>query len=346
VAKKRAIESEIENANQDVDARVQQLLRENSALRRKLSQKDAKIDIVRSVVAEAYDVPSNLRKLSFVRKTKHHDETAVLHITDTHYGKLTVSYDVNTCEQRLIHLCKAVEAIVKLRRKGAGINKLVLLLGGDMIEGQDIYPHQAWETDVDIVRQMIKDGPEVIANVVLFLCQLFPEVEVKGVVGNHGRLSKTGSQLLNSDAVFYEIVRSLVDKTKPKCGLSWDLPFDRGPDKQWYAYGSVHGHGVLLIHGDSKGPGNQLGYPWYSVGRKAAQWASVIPDPYEYLYIGHNHIWADFESAGIRILATGSTESDNTHAAKNFASASQPHQRLGFYNRKYGLLANHMLKLS
>lgn len=346
MTKKRAIDDKIAAASHDVDARVRQLLRENSALRHKLTQKDAKVEIVRSVVEAAYSVPSNLQKLSFVRKAKCHDETAVLHVTDTHYGKKTVTYDVGVCEQRLLRLCDAVEEIVTLRRKAAGIDRLVLLLGGDMVEGQDIFPHQAWETDVNIVRQVIKDGPEVVASMILFLCRLFPEIVVKGVVGNHGRLSKTGSQLLNSDAIFYEIVRMLVQKAQPGCNITWDLPYDRGPDKQWRAHTDVHGHGILLIHGDSKGSGNQLGYPWYSVGRKALMWNSLTPESYQYLYIGHNHQWADFESGGVRILATGSTESDNAHAAKNYASACEPHQRLGFFNKKYGLLASHRIKLT
>lgn len=343
---KKTIETLIATADTEADVRVQQLLKENAGLRKQLASKDAKTEIIKDVIAGVYAVPSGLMNLATPKRAGTEDETAVLHITDMHYGKRTVSFDADVCVRRVTQLCDAVEQIVTLRRKAAKINRLVLLLGGDMVEGQDIFPHQAWETDVDAVRQIIKDGPELMASAILRLGQVFPEVDIHAVPGNHGRLSKTGSPSFNGDSIFYEITRLLVSQAKSKSQLTWNLPLDRDPNNQWWARADVYGHGIVVIHGDLKGPGNQLGYPWYSLGRRVPQWGAVFPQEFEYLYVGHNHTWASFEAAGKMVLATGSIESDNAHAAKNFAALGQPHQRLGFYNKKYGLLPDHKIYLT
>lgn len=324
-----------------VDERIRILLAENTRLRGQINRRDSGADIFLSVLQDVYKTPSKLRVTKPKKSGKRQKETALLHLTDIHYGKLTQTYNTAVCSDRLIQIYSAVDEITKLRRNSAAIDELVILFGGDFLEGQLIFPGQHFSTDADIVQQALKDGPEQLANLVIHLAEQFPTVRVVAVPGNHGRTSKDGSGRFNADSIMYEVIRGLVDRVVDN--VEWDLPLDRVPGNDWYAHTIIDEHGIVLIHGDFKaGPNNQMGYPWYAIGRRAAHWVSVLPK-FDYLYLGHNHSFAAFDVAGKTVYATGSLESDNDYAAKNFATVGSPHQRLQFFNAKFGVLSDHKL---
>ncbi len=324
-----------------VDERIRILLNENKKLRGQIAKRDSGAEVFLAVLGDVYKLPSNLRVSRPKKSGKRQKETALLHLTDIHYGKLTQTYNTVVCSDRLLQLHSAVDEITGLRRNSAAIDELVILFGGDFLEGQLIFPGQSFSTDADIVQQALKDGPEQIANLVIHFAAQFPKVRIVAVPGNHGRTSKDGSGRFNADSIMYEIVRGLVSKVATN--VVWDLPLDRLPGNDWYAHTVVDGHGVVLIHGDFKGgPTNTLGYPWYSIGRRTTSWVSVFPS-FDYLYVGHNHSFAAFDVSGKTVYATGSLESDNEYAAKNFATAGEPHQRLQFFNASHGVLADHKL---
>lgn len=331
---------------ENADERVQILLRENAKLRKKIAGGESGWDIIRLVLEDVYDKPSGLLVRKPKRSTRGGSEVATLHVTDVHYGKVTPTYSVDVCETRLLQLCQAVSEIVELRRKFASIDHLQLLLGGDMIEGQGIFPGQAYEVDVDIVSQMLKEGPEVIANLVLSLASQFRTVEVVAVPGNHGRIDRFGSQRLNADSVFYEVVRKLVSFVIKDDRITWDLPLDRETGRQWYSRFKIAGPWEgMLVHGDQVR--GQLGFPWYGFGKKVAGWRTAADTTgFQFLFSGHFHTHAAFDLHDCTVLSTGSVESTNCYALENMAASGEPKQRLCFFNDHWGLLADHPIKLS
>lgn len=330
-----------------VDEKVKRVLRENARLRRRLQERESGWEIIQGVLQEVYDAPSGLRVYKPASSRKAAKETALVHLTDLHYGKVTPTYNVSICEERMDGLCEAVQEIVALRRQTAAIDKCVLLLGGDMIEGEGIFGGQAWETEVDLVTQMVKEGPEVVANVLLFLLQHFREVEVHAVPGNHGRQAKFGSQTHNADSVFYEIVRMLtrfVNKNE-RGRIKWNLPLDRPRGDQWYArFPIVNRWGGMLVHGDQiRG---QLGFPWYGYGKKVAGWRTAPATAgFQFLFSGHFHTHAAFDLHDCLVLSTGSPESTNAYALENMAASGSPKQRLCFFNERWGILADYPIHL-
>lgn len=324
--------------NETVDERIRILTAENSRLNGKLQKRESGAEIFTSILRDVYRWPSKLKVIRPKKSNKRQKETAVLHLTDIHYGKLTSTYNTAVCSDRLVQIYGAVDEITNLRRNSAAIDELVILFGGDFLEGQLIFPGQNFSTDADIVKQALKEGPEQIANLVIHFAAQFNKVRVVAVPGNHGRTSKDGSGRFNADSIMYEVTRTLVDQVAKN--VTWDLPLDRIPGSEWYAHTVVDGHGVILIHGDFKaGPTNAMGYPWYAIGRRTSGWVSVFP-PFDYLYVGHNHSFAAFDVSGKTVYATGSLESDNDYAAKNFATTGEPHQRLQFFNESHGVLAD------
>lgn len=325
------------------------LLRENSRLRRKLAERDSGWDVIKQVIEEVYEAPSNIivvpPKASAVPGSP---ETAVFHVTDVHYGKETPTYNIQKTEERMLKYFQSCTEIVGLRRQTASIDRARLLLGGDMIEGEGIFPHQAWETEVDLIDQMIKGGPEVIVTLILSLLGVFPTLDIDAVPGNHGRQGKFNSPRLNADSIFYEIVRKLVQLADPAAAarVNWNLPLDRLPGQQWYArFEVVPGHGGMLVHADQVR--GQLGFPWYGYGKKVGGWRTA-PETggFKHLWGGHFHTYATFDMNDATIYSTGSVESSNSYALENMAAAGLPKQRLSFFNQRYGLLSDYPIVLS
>lgn len=330
------------------DQRVALLRKENDTLRNKLNKKDAGWDIVKTAFEQAYDEDLRIEIIPPRKSTKKkYVEEAVLHLTDVHIGKQTLTYNSTVAAERIISTFQSTEEIVKLRRNFATIDKLHLLLGGDLIEGEgNIFPGQAHEIDQDLIEQCIKEGPNYIANLILSLLELFPNIVIKGVPGNHGRTGRFNPKRNNSDSIFYEIVRLIVNRAltpKDQKRVEWDLPFDRPNGSEWYAQGKfVDTWGYLLVHGDQiRGA---LGFPWYGYGKKVAGWASHL-DPWDYLFAGHFHTHASFDIQDREVLSTGSMESDNAYALENMAAAGSPKQRLCFINKSRGLIDDSRIHL-
>ncbi len=332
----------------DADGRVALLRRENKRLMVKLREKDAGLDIIRTAVNEAFETPLDVRiQAPPVQTNKQTEEEAVLHLTDIHFGKDTKTYNSTVAALRLAAAGEVVAEITQLRRSFARIDVLHLLLGGDMVEGEgEIFPGQAHEIDQDLIEQMIRFGPVKMAELIVYLLQTFPLIKIKGAPGNHGRQGKGSAKRNNADSIFYEIVRLLVHQLVPRDEgrVEWDLPFDRPPGDEWYASFKICDRwGGLLVHGDQVR--GQLGFPWYGYGKKVAGWASCLP-AFDYLFSGHFHTQASFDLHDRQVLSTGSTESDNSYAKENHASAGSPKQRLVFFNKRLGLLSDNPLHLA
>lgn len=327
------------------DERIRILQRENARLRKQIRERESGWALLKPILESVYDTPSGLHVLPFkASENPAPRETAVLHLTDIHYGKKTETFNASVCEERMLVLCEAVGEIVTLRRKNAGIHSLKLLLGGDMTEGQGIFPGQAHELDVDIVSQVIREGPEAVANVVLFMANLFPLVEVHAVPGNHGRVDRHGDKRLNNDSTFYEIVRHLIQKSGAD-NVTWDLPYDRPEGREWYARFPICGPWEgMLVHGDQvKG---SLGYSWYGWGKKTMRWAVAKESRgFQFLFGGHWHSHGVFEDNELTIMATGSVESNNSYALETMAASGGPKQRLCFFNERWGILNDNFIHL-
>lgn len=331
----------------DSDARVKLLREVVSRLRGKLENREGGFDILRAVFEEIYSAEPLIGLPGSPRPSqKKAKEDALLHLTDIHFGKETLTYSLATAGERLYEVSRAALEIANLRRATAGINRLVIALGGDMVEGEGvIFPGQAHEIDSDLMSQMVKDGPEIMANALVPLVVDFPEVCILGVPGNHGRQAKGSAKNNNNDSVFYHILKQIMGRILPPkhySRIQWDLPLDRPRGKEWFAHTTVCDRwGVLLVHGDQVR--GQLGFPWYGVGKKAAGWAGADMPPWDYLLMGHFHTAAAFDLNRRTVLATGSIETDNSYALENLAAAGTPMQRLAFFNHTRGLLADHRL---
>lgn len=278
-------------------------------------------------------------------QNKGEKEVAVLHISDTQIGKVTSTYDKHVAEQRLINLIQKTVKITNMRRSAATIDEIRVYLGGDMVEGEEIFPHQAHEIEESVYDQAMYTTPMILAKCVLMLLENFKKVKVVCVPGNHGRNGSRGTRShprTNWDNVCYRTTKLLLlgEKEKIQDRLEWD------DNEEWYAVDHVFDWGNLIVHGDQI-RGGFAGFPWYGTAKKAWGWIDSIPLPWDYLWFGHFHTYAGPVTLNRRtFLANGTTESDNSYAQAQLAAAGYPCQRLTFFNASHGLIADHQIFLT
>ena len=144
-------------------------------IRRLSRQLDDRESIETLVLRRVDDALKNFRwsppKRKDVDRRKLHSETCVIHISDTQIGKLTSTFDSNIAKQRMKKLCAQTQKIVETRRSGATIDNAVIMIGGDIVEGETIFAHQPWTVDSDLWEQAIKDAPKILSDFFITLLQ-------------------------------------------------------------------------------------------------------------------------------------------------------------------------------
>jgi hypothetical protein len=266
-------------------------------------------------------------------KGKTTKQEAWLCLSDWQIGKETKTYNSKIAEKRIKKMTAEVKAIMKKEKPAA----LHIILQGDMVEGEAIFPGQQFEIDSDLWQQALKTTPMLIAHVITELADVVPKVCVAAVHGNHGRSGTKGSahsRRTNWDLVAYETAKHLCDK-EGYVDVVWDI------STEWFVMQKVAGHGIMCVHGDQIGGGSPI--PLAGIFKKAQGWQMNIPD-WKYLSLGHFHTHASgVLNNDLYFFLSGSPESDNEFAAECLAQGGAAMQRLCFFTKKHGLVREELL---
>jgi len=358
-------EKEKENDGPAPEIRV--LQKEIRALKRKLQEGQGKEALIREAVAHFYERPPELIIPPPPKLTGKGDvQVAILHVSDTQLGKVTMDYDAAVCAQRIHKLAQKVVEIVEIKRGGgAKIDDLRLYLGGDMVEGEyGNYPSQPYDVGSSVIRQAMREAPDIFEGLIYYLLKYFKKLHILGVPGNHGRgasFKQTRNIETNWDRVFYWVLRDRLlgsdirakrpclcnskKMYKNCCGkeMRKRVTFDVPAGDQFWAMDRIWGWGNLVVHGDQiRG---WAGIPWYGTQKKMHGWSDSMPRIWDNLLFGHFHTYASGTINHRRWFCNGTTESSNTYALEALASAGAPSQRLLFMTEKNGVISDHQIFL-
>ena len=255
-------------------------------------------------------------------------EVALWHLSDWQGAKETQSYNTNVMRERVMLFCQKAAAITEIQRADHPVDEVVIMLGGDMVEGLWNFPTQAHELDGTIFHQYVTVS-RLLVDVVLFALTIYTKVTVFGEWGNHGRLGSKRDGVPRSDnldRMVYELARQII-ASDPKVAkrVVWQ---DCPEDIQRIEIGEYR---ALLIHGDEVGRGG-FASPM-TIVRHVERWQSgAYPWQFRDCYVGHYHTHAEWPLAsGLgSVYQTGSTESDNRYAGVMLAASATPSQRLHF----------------
>lgn len=310
------------------------------ALRQLDEAKRSKAELIEAVHEAAKDAASGVSyrpvpKAPSTKRTKD-SETAVVLLSDWQLAKVTPSYSSEVCAQRIQTLAEKVRTLVDIQRADHPVKELRVYLLGDLVEGEMIFPGQAHRIDASLFRQVMLDGPQILGDFLRSAAATFDEVQVTGVIGNHGALGgrarKEYHPESNADSMMYETTRLMLAK-EPR--VKWAPNFTEG-ERHWYARDTVGSKTFFLFHGDQV-KGGFAGFPWYGFGKKLLGWNRLYG--FDYAVSGHFHTPVRGYYNGITHWGNGSTESDNTYANESLSASGSPSQWLMFTHPEHGVTA-------
>ena len=289
---------------------------------------EATIEAARDAVL-SYPLPKTPRVAK--SRSKAGSEVALWHLTDWQGAKLTPSYNSQVMHKRVHRFVDKATKITDIQRKAHPVDEVVILFGGDMIEGLFNFPTQPFEIDATLFEQFVTVA-NLIVEVVHRALAVYPSVTVIGEWGNHGRLGSRRDAVPrsdNADRMTYELARQILKSSGAK--VTWE---DSGEDIQRVEVGAYR---ALLIHGDEIG---RSGFAsTNTITNHVNRWRSgSYPWDFRDVYVGHyhTHYQSSLADGAGAIYGTGSTESDNRYAAVGLASSAVPSQRLHFINPREG----------
>ena len=244
-------------------------------------------------------------------------DTLVIHLTDLHAGKIVkdqegnIVYNEGIFRKRINRLCEQTLKLLDNHiSKGVPIKDVVLLLTGDLANGEGIYLTQAYEQEIAPPRQVML-VVDVLTKLITALLKRNLAVKVYGIRGNHGRTGKDTDVASNWDIMIYEILdfwASLVLKN-PNLTIKFAETEHMVID--------IRGHGYLIRHIAPE----QVDSP---AGRvKINEWARR--HEVESIVYGHYHHAGIFDCDGIRVFRGGSTVGVDS-LSENMAKSSAPLQ--------------------
>lgn len=308
------------------------LVRELRATCTRLSQqlrraKASKEELVEAIYKSAKDAALLYPPVPVIARlkkdTRKNEEVALLHLTDWQLGKVGASYSPKVCEDRIGNqIIEKVSRITRIQRADHPVRSIHVMLGGDMLEGLNIYAGQAFEIGPHLYDQLFMTA-SLVEKVIKSLLTEFESVEVWEEYGNHGRIGRKGEYPAsdNVDRILYRVAS---EKFLSEKRVTWHR------SNNWYNIVTIGGYSALLIHGDEiKNFGGNV--PAFGILRKANAWATGVIEPFVDAYMGHYHTPMTLTIAnGGRVFVTGSPESENEYAREFCAATGKPSQRLHF----------------
>ena len=308
-------------------------------VQRQLAQSRAKTgDLVEAVYQGARDASAIAGTAKPVKAPKSRGrrggaETALLHLTDTHIGAVTESFDTKVAEARVQKTIEKTTHLADIQRKDHDVTHCVVILGGDLIEQTGQFPNQAWAVDASTFEQLFT-AARIIEASILSLLSEFDTVEVYLTPGNHGRVGRgKGRQSLDyeSDTNWDRIVgRIIAERLEAQERLTWHAC------ESWYSIVEVGAYRALAHHGDTiRSFGGST--PSYGIIKKHQARASGVMPELRDAYLGPFHPPMQLPLAnGGRVFVTPSLVSDSAFAKEFVAAASVPAQRLHFVDPERG----------
>jgi hypothetical protein len=220
------------------------------------------------------------------------DETNALCLllSDTHLGKVTPTYDVAIAKERILSIGDKVGEILL-----SDVGQIVLLLGGDMVDGEDVYAHQAHTLELPVIEQS-KQVAGTLWELITSLRAFGIDVVVETCPGNHGRASKTADTKTNWDNVVYILLETIAQTYKDP-GIKVRTSFED------FNLVQVLDKRILMHHYGTKHAGTS------AMQCRMAGWQQIFD--WDFMVSGHYHRWSVESVLGHLMMKNGSLVGDD-----------------------------------
>lgn len=215
---------------------------------------DAMVEEIDAVKLLQSLAPNSFTKVKLNAKLE--DSTFVLDWADWQFGKKEGGGTEALIERLDMSFKLAVQRVEELRSIGRKLNELVIIGGGDMIEGCVIYPQQSFGIDANR-REQVRGTVAGILHGLATLAPHFEKVRVMVVPGNHGEHRITGNRTEigdNDDLLVFEMAQVACENDPRFKHVSFEIAekeMSMTTNIQGWVYGATHGD----VYGRGSGTG-------------------------------------------------------------------------------------------
>lgn len=321
-------------------ALIVSLRRENAEYAKALAKQEAFFDRIVDAVRVPVTVPKYKAAKQAARKPA---RSVIAPVYDQQFGQFVRpddtpgnrgGFDVEVFDQRLARWVEGVTSVLERYATAYRVEELILPFGGDHVEGDEIFPGQAWQLELDPPRQVWELALKMDSALREVIRFARTEIGVKylavyGITGNHGavggRRGGARPKTYNWDWLFLKI---LLDRLRAE-------PIDEAAIEPGGAlFFRCAGHEFQAIHGDQiKGWG---GIPFYGLTRFDARSIRLHNTIYRYLLMGHHHQPAQIPNGAGETIVSGDWVGANNLSGV-ITAASRPQQAVIFVAPKWGI---------
>ena len=268
-------------------------------------------------------------------------------ISDAHYGEVVdmdifgIHYNMDISERRIQYLTQKIIRFREIKSAEYPINKIVVAFLGDMISG-NIHEELAESNESPVSDQLVRMA-HIMVDVIGSLSEVFPEVEVIVMPGNHPRLSKKPRHKRKYDNLEYimgEMVKAIV---KPIQNVEVIVP------KDLIYIHDIMGYKVGMTHGDGYKSTSFAGIPFYGLARKRAAFQEGLKELgmplVDMLVMGHFHQLLWWPGRGCDLIVNGSVKGPDEYAFDTMHAGDEAQQALITMNRKHGITSFERINL-
>ena len=217
------------------------------------------------------------------------EETAVLHLSDVHQGKVNWFTDLETnagyetYNEKIMYaeMDRLVEAILSvnlLLAQSYTLKELYIFATGDLLDNDLIVRGQRFFVDVGVGLQTVK-AQRLFEDFTLQMLRFFERVHWRIIPGNHGRMTQQREKAPyynNFDWLLAQML-ALAFRNEPR--VTVESP------ESWFGLYKIYGWRYFLHHGDTVY--SWMGIPYYGLQRQGKSRRTEVDMDIE--LIGHFH---------------------------------------------------------
>lgn len=255
------------------------------------------------------------------------DRTLVLFLSDIHIGQLFErvrggglgEYDLARFRLYVDRLVAKVLAVARDLRAAGPVRRLIVIWGGDLVDGRDI--HAGHTLEATFIAVQIRVGVLTLSDLLVArFSAAFESVEMFGFPGNHGRQGKKGQLDYVRDSNDTIFLDWLEDRCCALSNVRWH------PRDTWFSSFTLYGHWFLAAHGDSFKSFARI--PFYGSMRYLSDLSALFHRPIDVLLCGHHHSSASFPKGFANIAMNGCWPGTSTFGSHQLGVGGPPVQKL------------------
>ena len=320
-------------------------------------QEAAVADLAEAVKGAAKDTP--MPQLPAARRNVadagHNPVDVILHVVDVQYGMVVDPDEVAgggfspdiVDQERMPRYLEAVEGILRATTSTSPLGTVWLAMGGDLVEGEDVFKGQAWHLAIDAGEQVVRFGrmwAQSAAHIAGLVKSLGGNTVMLSVVGNHGvhggRSAGAVPPALSYDHLAYALSCEALRHRADKLNLTMH------EDAQRARYFEVcGGRIVLLTHGDQDRGGGLVGVPVVTGLRNDLSVRLSTDIQHDLHLSGHYHRPTGITVGGDAERLWSGAWVGSTNLSSGRGGASLPSQQVIVMHPEYGLSALHRIRL-